>query len=112
MARVLLVCVAGVSGTFLARRIRQLDPSLETVVASFDGAAQALHSADVLLIAPQLADVRSALTALAPGVPAAVLPSSAFAVGGAESAVSTVYELLDSAPAPSETAPALPGASA
>lgn len=108
MARVLLVCVAGVSGTFLAKRIRQIDPALDTIVSSYDGVAAVLDTADVLLIAPQLADLRATLQQLAPGVPAAVLPSGAFAVGGAEIAVRTVHELLDSqALTPESTDPAL-----
>jgi len=117
MARVLLVCVAGVSGTFLAKRIRLLDPTLDTIVASYDGVSAVIDSADVMLIAPQLAEVRGALQHLAPGIPAALLPAGAFAAGGggAEIAVRTVHELLGiPALTPERTEPthASPGASA
>jgi cellobiose-specific phosphotransferase system component IIB len=114
MARVLLVCVAGVSGTFLAKRIRLLDPTLDTIVASYDGVSAVIDSADVMLIAPQLAEVRGALQHLAPGIPAALLPAGAFAAGGAEIAVRTVHELLgipDLTPERAEPAHASPGAS-
>ncbi|THG29726.1 hypothetical protein [Naasia lichenicola] len=115
MATVLLVCVAGVSGTFLAKRMRRLDPSLDTVVADYAGLADVIHGADVVLIAPQLADVDRSIGDLAPGVPSAILPASAFSAGGAEIALRTVHELLGATAdplAPARPTPAYPGASA
>ncbi len=115
MATVLLVCVAGVSGTFLAKRMRRLDPSLDTLVADYASLPHVIQGADVVLIAPQLADVDRSIGDLAPGVLSAILPASAFSARGAEIAVRTVHELLAAGAdplSPAHPTPVYPGASA
>ena len=94
MARVLLVCVAGVSGTFLGRRMRAIDPALETVVAPVSALPADAAASDAVLLAPQLAkDLEEVRRRVAPA-PIAVLPPGAFAPGGAEAAVMQARELL------------------
>jgi cellobiose-specific phosphotransferase system component IIB len=94
MARVLLVCVAGVSGTFLGRRMRALDPALEPVVAPVSALPADASSSDAVLVAPQLAaDLEEVRRRVAPA-PVAVLPPTAFAAGGAEAAVTQARDLL------------------
>ena len=100
MTRVVLVCGAGVSGTFLARRIREIEPTLSPVVTAIDSAASVLPGADVVLVAPQVAAELEHITRMAPGVPVAVLSPSAFTDTGAEVAVRTVRELMTASAAP------------
>ncbi|MCU1569612.1 MAG: hypothetical protein JWR33_353 [Naasia sp.] len=96
MATVLLVCAAGVSGTFLGRRMRDVDPDLVCVVTGLDSLASALPSADAVLVAPQLASSLDAVRRAAAPVPVALLPATAFAVGGAEAAVMQARHVLAS----------------
>ncbi|MET0590340.1 MAG: hypothetical protein ABWZ77_04105 [Naasia sp.] len=99
MTNVVLVCVAGVSGTFLARRMRVVDPSLEPVVATLSSLATLVPSADVVLIAPQAAADATTIAAVVGSVPNAVLPAAAYTPSGAEAAVRLVRDLLQVAPA-------------
>lgn len=93
MTNVVLVCVAGVSGTFLARRMRQLDAGLSPVVATVESLPSLLPTADVVLIAPQLGSQADRLIGLAGGVPAVVLPADAYGPSGAQAAVDAVRSL-------------------
>jgi cellobiose-specific phosphotransferase system component IIB len=91
---VALICVAGVSGTFLARRMRQSDSTLEISVAGIDHAGSALSWADVVLVAPQLAPQLAAIEQLAGDKPVAVLAAAAYTPSGSESAVQAVHDLV------------------
>lgn len=97
MTNVVLVCVAGVSGTFLARRMRDLDPSLVTTVTDLDSFASVAADADVVLVAPQIAGALDRVTRLAGSTPLAVLPPSAYS-GPADIAVRTTHDLLEGRP--------------
>ena len=94
MARLLIDGVAPVSGTFLARRIRQLDAELEPVVTPLDSLRGRAASCDGVLLAPQLADRLESVRTLVAPVPVGVLPETAFRTGGAEEAVMQARELL------------------
>lgn len=94
MTSVALICVAGVSGTFLARRMRQSDDTLEISVAGLDHADSVLSGADVVLVAPQLAAQLAAIEHLAGDTPVAVLPAEAYSPSGSESAVQAVRDLV------------------
>jgi cellobiose-specific phosphotransferase system component IIB len=94
MARVLLVCVAGVSGTFLGRRMRALDPGLEPVVAPVSALPADAGTFDAVLLAPQLAsDLDDVRRRVAPA-PIAVLAPTAYVPEGAAAAVMQARELL------------------
>jgi len=95
MARVLLVCVAGVSGTFLAQRMRAADPDLEPVVTPID--ALGAVAGEAVLLAPQLADRTEAVRTLVAPTPVGLLPAAAFGAGGAQAAVAQARELLATA---------------
>lgn len=93
MQLILVVCGAGASSTFLASRLRMLATG-----RSLDVTARAASSADldsrlaaasVLLVGPHLAAVFAELRAQAAvyGVPAELLPPTAFGPNGAESAL-------------------------
>ena len=94
MPRVLLVCVAGVSGTFLARRMKALDPELEPVVAPIN--ALGAMRGEAVLLAPQLAGRAEAVRALVAPMPVGLLPASAFTAEGAQAAAAQARELLAS----------------
>ncbi|BDI23860.1 PTS sugar transporter subunit IIB [Herbiconiux sp. L3-i23] len=96
MVNVTLVCVAGVSGTFLARRMRALDPALTVTVESADSLAS-VSGADLVLVAPQLASSLEHIARVANPVRVAVLPPDAYSPAGADEAVRTVHDLLDAA---------------
>lgn len=108
MTSVLIVCGAGASSTFLASRMRAIATSRSldlTVSASADNEVRTrLHGTSVLLVGPHLADSFAALEAEAAllGIPAALLPQTAFGPGGAELAIDIVESLaaLGSAPTP------------
>ena len=53
MATIVLVCAAGVSGTFLARRIAPSLPGVEFVVTTEHALASVLSGADAVLIEDQ-----------------------------------------------------------
>ncbi|MFD1714692.1 PTS sugar transporter subunit IIB [Amnibacterium flavum] len=98
MTTVALVCVAGVSGTFLARRMRESDPSLTVTVSSVTDLASAVRGADVILVAPQLATELPMIERQAGGLPVVVLPANAYGPGGSESAVHAVHDLVARGP--------------
>jgi PTS system cellobiose-specific IIB component len=98
VARVLIVCVAGVSGTFLARRIRGLDPELDPVVVPIDSVAREAAHCDAVLVAPQLAHRLEAVRDLVGSAPVGLLSEAAFRIDGAGAAVTQARELVGSAP--------------
>jgi len=106
MQSVLIVCGAGASSTFLASRMRSIAKArgLDLAVsASSDSEVRPrLHTTSVLLVGPHLEPSFAALQAEAAvfGIPAALLPPTAFGPGGAEHAIDIVGSLLSLAPAP------------
>ena len=109
MQSVLIVCGAGASSTFLASRLRSLAQSRGldlTVSASSDTELRPrLHTTTVLLVGPHLepsfADLQAEASAF--GIPAALLPPTAFGPGGAEHAIDIVGSLVSLGPAPIST---------
>jgi cellobiose PTS system EIIB component len=107
MQSVLIVCGAGASSTFLASRMRSIAKSrglAMTVVAASDAELHAhLRSTTVLLVGPHLEPrfPEFKAEAAAFGIPAALLPPTAFGPDGAEQAIRLVGDLvsLESAPA-------------
>lgn len=97
MARVLIVCVAGVSGTFLARRIRALDDELQPVVVPLESVPEESKRCDAVLVAPQLAERFDSVRILVGAAPVGLLPPTAFAADGAQAAVAQARDLLASA---------------
>ena len=104
METVLIVCGAGASSTFLASRLRSLAKSrgfeLAAQAASTSDLRPYLHTSTVLLVGPHLADSFAALSAEAAefGVPAALLPPTAFGPSGAEQALDLVESLVTLGP--------------
>ena len=96
MHRVLVVCGAGASSTFLAHRIRAAAGRREidvTVSASSTaGLSERLGSVDVLLVGPHLAQQFDELSKLAhaAGSACALLPDTIFGSGGEETALDLV----------------------
>ena len=107
MQSVLIVCGAGASSTFLASRMRAIAAArgLDMVVsaASDSELRTRLHGTTVLLVGPHLEAAFPALREEAAvfGVPAALLPQTAFSAGGAEHAIEIVGGLVPLAPASS-----------
>jgi PTS system cellobiose-specific IIB component len=96
MHRVLVVCGAGASSTFLAHRIRAAargrDIDVSVSASSTEGIAERLGEIDVLLVGPHLAaqfDDISKLSAEA-GVRSALLPDTVFGAQGEETALELV----------------------
>lgn len=94
--KILVICGAGASSTFMAQRVRRAaaDRGIEVSVAA--GAesqilaeASALAGVDVLLIGAHLADHEDALRAVATpdGTAVALLPADIFGVDGGERAL-------------------------
>jgi len=104
METVLIVCGAGASSTFLASRLRSLAKSrgfdLAVQAASSSDLRPYLHTSTVLLVGPHLADSFATLSAEAEvfGVPAALLPPTAFGPSGAERALDIVETLVTLGP--------------
>lgn len=102
MRKILVVCGAGASSTFLAHRMRAgaRTRGLEATVRAETLAAltDSLAGADVVLVGPHLADRFDEIgrAAALVGTAAALLPEDAFGAGGAEAALDTVEELLGS----------------
>lgn len=100
MDTILVVCGAGASSTFLATRMRKIASSrgLSVVAraASNLDIANRLPEARVLLVGPHLETVFDELYSLAAshGVPAALLPASAFGPSGADAALDLALSLL------------------
>lgn len=78
--RILVVCGAGASSTFVAQRLRRAaaDAGMRWDVAAGTERTAATDRADLVLIGPHLADRRIAVER-ASGAPAAVLPDDVFA---------------------------------
>lgn len=105
MATLVLVCAAGVSGTFLARRVSSALPDVSFVVSNEFSLADALPGADGVLVAPQLAGSLETIRALAAPRPVELLPAEALTPAGALVAVDAVEAILQSVPARSELSP-------
>jgi cellobiose-specific phosphotransferase system component IIB len=100
MATIVLVCAAGVSGTFLARRIASSLPDVEFVVTTEHALDDALDGADAVLIAAQLAPSEADIRRRAAPRPVAVLPADAMTPAGSILAVDAVDALVQSLPVP------------
>ncbi|NEM90579.1 PTS sugar transporter subunit IIB [Galbitalea soli] len=104
MTTVLVVCGAGASSTFLASRMRALAASrgldLVARAASNLDIQNRLPDAAALLVGPHLAGAFGELSAQAAalGVPAALLPETAFGPSGAEQALDLTLSLLTTSP--------------
>ena len=100
MDKVLIVCGAGASSTFLALRLRRVarDRGLDLVVeaGTLPDVDERLAATSILLVGPPLATAFDELSARAraAGVRIALLPDSVFGPDGAELAVDLVTELL------------------
>jgi cellobiose PTS system EIIB component len=98
--RVLIVCGAGASSTFLALRIRAVarERGLDLVVEAGTvlDLDERLPATDVLLVGPHLAAQFDDLErrATGAGTPVALLPDDAFGQGGAEAATDLLGGLL------------------
>jgi PTS system cellobiose-specific IIB component len=99
--RVLIVCGAGASSTFLALRLRRVlrERELDLVVdaGTVPDLDDLLPATSVLLVGPHLSDRFSELSTRADstGTKAALLPDTAFGPEGAESAADVVTRLLE-----------------
>ncbi len=94
MATIVLVCAAGVSGTFLARRIAASLPEVEFVVATEHALEDALAGADAVLVAPQLVDSAETIRRRAAPRPVGILPPEAMMPSGTILAVDVVDALV------------------
>lgn len=100
METILVMCGAGVSSTFLASRMRSLARSRELQVtataASQDQLPDELPGVTALLVGPHLAQQFDELDAVSRsfGVPAALLPNTAFEPDGADAALDLAIALL------------------
>ncbi|GAA2241134.1 PTS sugar transporter [Herbiconiux moechotypicola] len=109
MDKVLIICGAGASSTFLALRVRRvlrargLDLTVEAgTVPDLD---DRIGATDVLLVGPHLGEQFGTLheRAAREGVPAALLPDTAFGPEGAEQTADLVTGLLDAPRGPHHT---------
>lgn len=96
MATIVLVCAAGVSGTFLARRIAPSLPGVEFVVTTEHALDDVIAGADAVLIAAQLASAEESIRARVAPRPVAVLPAEAMTPAGSILAVDAVDALVQS----------------
>jgi PTS system cellobiose-specific IIB component len=100
--KILIVCGAGASSTFLAHRMRAgaRTRGLEATVRAetLTSLTDSLAGVDVLLVGPHLADRFDGIRreAALVGTAVALLPEDAFGAGGAEAALDTVEALLGS----------------
>ena len=100
MKKILVVCGAGASSTFLAHRMRKLVSArgLELTIkaASQAGLDERLPEFDALLVGPHLAADFDELDLLAArfGVEAALLPEGVFSEGGDSAALELALGLL------------------
>jgi PTS system cellobiose-specific IIB component len=96
MHRVLVVCGAGASSTFLAHRIRaaarRRDIDVSVSASSTAGLAERIGAIDVLLVGSHLATRFDELSQLADaaGAVSALLPDTIFGSGGEEIALDLV----------------------
>ena len=96
MAKIVLVCAAGVSGTFLARRIAPSLPEVEFVVTTEHALEEVLSGADAVLVAPQLLGSVDAIRRRAAPRPVGVLTPDAMTPAGSILAVDVVDGLVQS----------------
>lgn len=96
MTKILLVCAAGVSGTFLARRITPSLPGVEFVVTTEHALDEVLADADAVLVAPQLVAAVESITARVAPRPVAMLSADAMTPEGSILAVDAVDALVQS----------------
>jgi Phosphotransferase system cellobiose-specific component IIB len=96
MTTIVLVCAAGVSGTFLAKRLAPSLPDVAFVVATEAGLEAFLVGADAVLVAPQLAASADAIRARVAPRPVATLPAEAMTPAGSILAVDAVDALVQS----------------
>lgn len=103
--RILVICGAGASSTFVAQRVRRAAQEQGLPYAAVAGTAASveidLDSADLVLVGPHLADQRDriARSAAAHGVAVAVLPEDVFSDLTGERTLALVRETL-AGPAP------------
>lgn len=102
MATIVLVCAAGVSGTFLARRISRSLPGVEFVVSTEHALDEVLLRADAVLIAPQLAASAEAIRERSAPRPVGVLSADAMTPAGSILAVDAVDSLVQSLGVPTQ----------
>jgi cellobiose-specific phosphotransferase system component IIB len=96
MTTIVLVCAAGVSGTFLARRIAPSLPGVDFVVTTEHALDDVLAGADAVLIAAQLASAEPSIRLRAAPRPVAVLAADAMTPAGSILAVDAVDALVQS----------------
>jgi cellobiose-specific phosphotransferase system component IIB len=94
MATILLVCAAGVSGTFLARRIAPSLPDVEFVVTTEHALDDVLPTADAVLVAPQLAAALDDIRRRVAPRPVGLLDPEAMTPAGSILAVDAVDALV------------------
>ena len=99
MTTLVLVCAAGVSGTFFARRMASALPDVTFLVSTEFALADALPDADGVLVAPQIASSLEVIRALAAPRPVALMPAEALTPSGTLVAVDAVEALLQTLPA-------------
>ena len=105
MATLVLVCAAGVSGTFFARRMASAFPDVAFLVSTEFALADKLPDADGVLVAPQIAASLDVIRALAAPRPVDLLPAEAMTPAGALVAVDAVEAILQNISTPSDSAP-------
>lgn len=96
MVTIVLVCAAGVSGTFLARRIAPSLPDVAFRVTTEHALDEALAGADGVLLAPQLAGSVDSIRVRVSPRPVALLPAPAMTPAGSILAVDVVDDLVQS----------------
>jgi cellobiose-specific phosphotransferase system component IIB len=96
MATIVLVCAAGVSGTFLARRIAPSLPEVEFVVTTEHALDDVLPGADAVLVAPQLGASMEAIRARVAPRPVGLLRPEAMTPAGSILAVDAIDALVQS----------------
>lgn len=98
MTTVLIVCAAGASGTFLARRVRTLAAQqgvpLSFAVTSLSELPGLVGNAAAVLIAPQLIDSVAAIQRTAGRRPSGLLPPTVFGPDGAAAALALAVALV------------------
>jgi PTS system cellobiose-specific IIB component len=101
--RVLIVCGAGASSTFLALRMRKAASgrgiALQVSAGSVDDLSDQLAVVDAILVGPHLAEQfdEVKLLANARGVGAGLLPADVFGAEGVDRAFDTLAEIADPA---------------
>jgi cellobiose-specific phosphotransferase system component IIB len=101
MATLVLVCAAGVSGTFLARRMASALPDVSFLVSTEFALADVVQDADGVLVAPQVAVSLDVIRAIAAPRPVELLPAEALTPEGtlvAVDAVEAILQTITSAP--------------